>query len=111
MANRITGIELPTDANSKVVQNGNPIGVVLATTYDATISSATSVSLNAATTSYEVLAIDKPVLLRFAANVSTSAFDATIAANQKVIFYRDPAVTTISVIEASATAAVSIIER
>lgn len=108
--NRISAL-LPVDAANKEIQNGNLIGTVLAITYDATISSATSISLNASTTSYEVLAIDKPVLLRFAASVSTSAFDAVIAANQSKIFFRDPLVTTISVIEASATAAVAVIER
>jgi len=102
---------LPVDANQKPIENGNLVGTVLAVTYDATISSATSISLNAATTSFEVLAIDKPILLRFAANVSTSAFNAVIPANGSKVFYRDPAVTTISVIEASATAIVAVIER
>lgn len=111
MATRINGIQLPVDANDKVIQNGNPIGATIAETYDATISSATSLALNAATTSYEVLAITQPVLLKFAASVSTSDFDAIIPANQSKIFYRDPSVTTISVIEAAATGAVAIIER
>ncbi len=104
-------VQLPSDANRNPIAYGNLIGTVLAVTYDATISSATSISLNAATTSYEVLAIDKPILLRFAASVSTSAFDAVIAANCSKVFYRDPAVTTISVIEASATGGVAVIER
>lgn len=111
MANRIDGIQLPVDANDKVIQNGNPIGATLVETYDATISSATSITLNVATTSYEVLAITQPVLLKFAAGVSTSDFDAVIAANQSKIFWRDPSVTVISVIEAAATANVAVIER
>jgi len=102
---------LPIDANQEKIQNGNLVAPVIAVTFDATISSATSVVLNAATNSYEVLAIDKPILLRFAASVSTSAFDAVIPANQSRVFYRDPAVTTISVLEASATAMVAVIER
>ncbi len=102
---------LPIDGNTKQIDNGNLVGPVLATTYDATISSATSINLNAATTSYEVLAIDKPILLRFAASVSTSAFDAVIDADTSKIFYRDPAVTVISVLEAAASASVAIIER
>lgn len=102
---------IPRDGNGVPVQNGNLVGTVIATTYDATISSATDIALNASTTSYEVLAIDKSILLRFAATVSTSAFDAVIDANTSRVFYRDPAVTTISVIEASATAAVAVIER
>jgi len=102
---------LPIDANQKPIENGNLVGPVIARTYDATISSATSINLNEATTSYEVLAIDKPIFLRFAASVSTSAFDAVIPANTSKVFYRDPAVTTISVLEASATAIVAVIER
>lgn len=102
---------LPIDANNKEIQNGNLVGDVIAVTYDATISSATSLDLNAATTSYEVLAVTKPIFLRFAASVSTTVFDAFIDANTSRIFYRDPAVTTISVIEAAATANVAIIER
>jgi hypothetical protein len=102
---------LPRDGNNIPIEYGNLVGDVLAVTFDATISGATSVALNAATTSYEVLAIDKPILLRFAASVSTTVFDAVIAANTSKVFVRDPAVTTISVIEASATAAVAVIER
>tara|TARA_R110000868_G_scaffold179170_4_gene419156 strand:+ start:313 stop:648 length:336 start_codon:yes stop_codon:yes gene_type:complete len=111
MSIRITGIQLPVDANDKTIVNGNPIGATLVETYDATISSATSLTLNAATTSFEVLAITQAVLLKFAASVSTTDFDAVIAANQSKVFYRDPAVTVISVIEATATGAVAIIER
>lgn len=102
---------LPRDGNAIPIQNGNLVGTVIATTYDATISSATDITLNAATTSFEVLAITKSILLRFAATVSTSAFDAVIDADTSRIFYRDPAVTTISVIEAAATGAVAVIER
>ena len=102
---------LPRDGNAVPIQNGNLVGPVLATTFDATISSATSITLNAATTSFEVLAITQPIYLRFAADVSTSAFDAVIEANASKVFYRDPSVTVISVLEAAATANVAVIER
>ncbi len=102
---------LPRDGNANPIQNGNLVGPVLATTFDATISSATSIVLNTATTSYEVLAVAQPIYLRFAAGVTTSAFDAVIGANTSKVFYRDPAVTTISVLEAAATANVAVIER
>lgn len=102
---------LPVDGNSKEIQNGNLVGDVIAKTYDADISSATSIVLNASTTSYEVLAMAQPVLLRFAASVSTSAFDAVIAANTSKVFWRDPNVTTISVIEGVSGAIVAVIER
>lgn len=103
--------QLPVDANNKPIEYGNLVGATIAETYDATISSATSITLNAATTSYEVLAITQPILLKFAASVSTSDFDAVIPANHSKVFYRDPAVTVISVIEASASAAVAVVER
>lgn len=110
MANRIASL-LPVDGANKEIQNSNLVGPVLATTFDATISSATSINLNAATTSFEVLAITQPIYLRFAAGVSTSAFDAVIGANTSKVFFRDPDVTTISVLEAAATANVAVIER
>ncbi len=102
---------LPRDGNNAEIQNGNLVGTVLAKTFDATISSATDITLNASTTSFEVLAIAQPIFLRFAATVSTSNFDAVIDANTSRVFYRDPSVTTISVIEAAATANVAVIER
>ncbi len=102
---------LPIDGNQKPIQNANLVGPVLVATFDATISSATSITLNAATTSFEVLAITQPVYVRFQASVSTSAFDAVVGANTSKVFYRDPSVTVISVLEAAATANVAVIER
>lgn len=102
---------LPVDAGRRPIDYGNLVGTVIAVTYDATISSATDVTLNAATTSFEILAITQPILVRFAATVSTSAFDAVVAANQSKVFYRDPSVTIVSVIQAAATGLVAIIER
>jgi len=102
---------LPIDANNKEIQNGNLVGAVIATTYDATISSATDITLNANTTSFEILAITKPVFVRFAATASSSNFDAVVDADTSRVFYRDPLVTVISVIEAAATANVAVIER
>ncbi len=102
---------LPIDGNQKPILGGNLVGTVLAKTYDATISSATDITLNAGTTSFEILAIDKAVLVRFSATASTTNFDAVVAANTNRVFYRDPTVTVISVIEASATGAVAVIEK
>lgn len=105
-----TKTQTPIDANDKPIAGANQMGTAIAVTYDATISSATSITLNAATTSFEVLAIAQPILLRYAAGVSTSAFDAVIAANATKMFTVPEGVTTISVIEAAATAAVAVIE-
>lgn len=105
-----TKTQTPLDANNKPILSGNQMGTALAVTYDATISSATSITLNTATTSFEVLAITQPILLRYAASVSTSAFDAVIPANQSKVFVKPDGVTVISVIEAAATGAVAVLE-
>lgn len=105
-----TNTQTPVDANNKPIDNSNQLGTTLASTYDATISSATSISLNAATTSFEVSAFTQSVLLRYAASVSTTTFDAAIPANTSRTFIRPDGVTIISVIEATATGAVAVIE-
>lgn len=100
----------PVDASFKPISTGSQMGTALAVTYDATISSATSVTLNASTTSFEVSAIDKGIFLRYAAGASSSAFDAFIPANTTRTFVVQTGVTVISVIEESATAKVVVIE-
>lgn len=105
-----TTTQTPVDAQNKPIAGANQMGTALAVTYDATISGATSVALNAATTCFEVSAFTQSVLLRYAASVSTSAFDAVIPANTSRMFLRPTGVDTISVIEAAATGAVAVIE-
>ncbi len=105
-----TTTQTPVDANDKPICSSQQAGTALAVTYDATISSATSITLNDATTSFEVTAIDKPIFLRYAASVSTTVFDALIPANTSRTFIRPDGVTIISVVEASATANVAVIE-
>ncbi len=105
-----TKTQTPVDANDKPIAGAQQAGTRLAVTYDATISSATSITLNAATTSFEVTAIDKPLFLRYAASVSTTEFDALIPANTTRTFFKQDGVTVISVLEASATANVAVIE-
>lgn len=108
--NQISSL-LPVDGAAKGISYGNLVGTVLAVTFDATISSASDVTLNAATTSFEILAITQPIFVRFAATASSTNFDAVVAANQSKVFYRDPSVTVISVIQAAATGAMAVIER
>lgn len=102
---------LPVDANYKPIANGNLVGPVLAKTYDATISSASDVTLQDATTSFEVLAITQPVFVRFAASASSTDFDAVVAANESKVFLREAGVTIVSVIQTAATGAMALIER
>lgn len=103
-------IELPIDANSKPIQI-RPAKSALAVTYDATISTATDITLNAATTFLQVSAIDKGVFLRYASTASSTNYDEYIDANTTVQLEVPSGVTVISVIQQSASAAVSIIEK
>lgn len=90
----------------------------LATTYDATISASTELTLNAATKLIEVGAIDKTILLKWGtADASTSAFDEVIPLNSVRQFFVpiDPATnlryTAVNFIEQAATAILTVIEK
>lgn len=102
--------QFPRDANNDVVDNSVPLGSPLAVTYDATISSATTITLNAATTLVEVNAIDKAIFVRYAAGASSSAFDLLVPANAVRRFKVPSGVTAISVLEEAATAKVVVTE-
>lgn len=58
----------------------------VAITYDATISSSTTVTFNAATKQIQVTAIDKAILMKWGATASTSAFDAVISVGYPTTF-------------------------
>lgn len=103
-------IELPIDANNKPIQT-RAAKTAIAVTYDATISSATDITLNADTTMLQVSAIDKGIFLRYAATASSTAYDEFIDANTTVQLAVPDGVTIISVIQQSASAAVSIVEK
>ena len=103
-------ITLPRDANNIAMQLP-PQKVALAVTYDATISSATDLTLNTATTYIEVTAIDKGIFLRYAASASSTAYDEFIGAGLTRTYIIPTGVTVISVIQESATAKVSIVEK
>lgn len=101
---------LPRDANNAPIQI-SPATVSIARTYDATISSATTITLNAATTFLEISAITKGVFMKYGANVSTSDFDEFIPAEFTHQYVVPQGVTEISVIEQAATGAVVVIEK
>lgn len=111
MAKSRADIELPTDKRRHPIYGVGIEGAALAKTYDATISSATSITLNADTTYIEVTAITKGVFLKYAAGVTTSDFDEYIPAETSKGFVLPDSVTVVSVIEQSATAAVVVIEK
>lgn len=82
----------------------------LATTYDATISGNTAVSLNAATTGIEVSAIAQGIFLRWNGTASSSAFDGYVAPNTTKVFMVPSGTTTANFIEAAASATLVVIE-
>ena len=82
----------------------------LVVTYDATVSSSTALTLNAATTAIEVSAIDKGVFVNFNATVSNTAFDGFVPANTSKLFMVPSGSVTANFIEESATAKLVVIE-
>ncbi len=68
---------------------GNPFSISaipVAITYDATVSTSTTVTFNAATKQILVTAIDKAILMKWGATASTSAFDAVISVGYPIMF-------------------------
>lgn len=91
--------------------------VALAVTYDATISTSTQITLNAATTIIEVTAIDKTVLLKWGStSASTTVWDVAIPLNttkQLYVPYQSDGktrFTTVNLIEEVATAKMCVAE-
>lgn len=103
-------ISIPVDSNNKGIQL-TPNVVSIARTYDATISTATSIILNTSTTFIEVSAILKGVFLKYAANVSSTDFDEYIPAENTHQYVIPTGVTVISVIEEAVSAHVVVIEK
>lgn len=65
-----------------------PRVISLAETYDATISSSTQITFNAATTLIEVAAIDKAIMMKWGTSAaSTADFDEVIPQNTVRAFY------------------------
>lgn len=89
----------------------------LAKTYNASMSSSVTVTLNSGTTYIEVSAIAKPILLKWGTTASTSAFDECINAGLTRIYVvlTDPATgvryTTVQFIEQAASAALVVLEK
>lgn len=89
----------------------NPKAPTLARTYDATVSTSTSLSLNAGTTYIIVSAIDKGIFLKWGATASSTSFDEFIVQNTSVEYLRPTGTTTVQFIEESATAKLAVIEK
>lgn len=80
-------------------------------TYDATISSSTSITLNTSATYIEVSAIDKGVFMKWGATASSSDFDEFISANTTRVYAIPTGQTTVQFIEESTTAKLVVIEK
>lgn len=82
----------------------------LAVTYDATVSSSTPITLNAATTGIEVTAVDKSIFLKWDGTASSSSFDGIIGANTTKAFMVPRGTVTANFIEQSSAAILICIE-
>lgn len=103
-------IYLPIDGNSRTV-NITPTGVPLATTYDATISSSTAITLNASTTYIEVSAVDKGIFMKWGATAASNSFDEFISPNTTRAYMVPQGKTTVQFIEQAATALLIVVEK
>lgn len=83
----------------------------LAVTYDATISSSTSVTLNSGTSTIEVTALLKGIFMKWGATASSSAFDEFIAPESTRVYVVPTGTTTVQFIEEAASAHLVVIEK
>lgn len=89
----------------------NPKSPTLASVYDATISSTTSVSLNSSASTIIVSAIDKGIFMKWGAAASSSSFDEFIPANQTRTYVIPSDTTTVQFIEKATTAKLVCIQK
>jgi hypothetical protein len=107
---------LPKDGNASTVQL-TPATVALARTVSSSISSSTTLNLNASTTVLRCYSADKDTYLKWGSTAVTSSnFDEIIPAGQVVDLYvptqsDGTLYATIRVIERAATATIVIIEK
>lgn len=103
-------ISLPRDSNMQAMQL-TPSVVALASTYDATISSSTTITLNAATSYLEVTALLKGIFMKWGGTASSSSFDEFIAPESTQAFLVPTGQTSVQFIEEAATAHLVVIEK
>lgn len=113
----IQRVSIPKDGNSIPAQMFPPAKLAIDETYDATISTSTEITLNAATTMIEVTAIDKTVLLKWGVDdASTTDWDHAIALNTTRQFFvpvdtsTGALYTAVNFIEEAATAKLAVSE-
>jgi len=105
---------MPIDESGQLIPLG-PSSPALATTYDTSISSATTITLDAETRFIRVYAIGETVFLKWGTGVTTSSdgFDEVILADSSMDWKLNPsqAGMAISVIERAASASVIVVEK
>lgn len=89
----------------------NSKSATLKATYDATISTSTTITLTTGASTIEVSAIDKGVFMKWGATASASSFDEFIAQNSTREYVIPTGVTTVQFIEESATGKLVVIEK
>lgn len=105
-------MQLGIDGNRTTLSSvpSAPKGVALEETYDATISSSTSITLNTSATFIEVSAIDKGIFLKWGGTASSTDFDGFIPQNTSKVFPIPVSQTTVEFIEEAATAKLVVVE-
>lgn len=89
----------------------SPKSATLAVTYDADISSDTTITLNAKTAILILTAVNKGFFLNWDATATTSAFKEYVGAGQTVVLVRPENVLTAHVLQEAATAGIVCIEK
>jgi len=104
---------LPADGNFKPFSTPPSalITTALATTYDATISSSTTVTFNTASTTIEVTALLKGIFMKWDGTASSTTFDEFIAPESTRVYQIPSGSTSAQFIEEAASAHLVVIEK
>lgn len=87
-----------------------PVSLALVETYDATISTSTSVTLNSATTLLEITAIGASIFYKWEGTASSTDFDGIVVVNSTKLVPVPFGQTSIQFIEEVATAKLAVVE-
>ena len=101
----------PIDENSRVINEAPQDTLALAVTYNATISSSTTITLNVLTTIIEVTAIGAGIYMKWGATATSTVFDEFIGANQTRTYVKPALQTSVQFLQESATAKLIVIEK
>lgn len=97
------------DDNGGILK-GVPKKVAIEETYDATISTSTPLTLNAATKLLEITSLDKALVYKWGATATLSEFDGVVPANTSKLVPVPDGQTSIQFIEQAATAILIVVE-